>query len=1144
MPATTVARLTLTTSLLCLGLICTPWTLAQVIPTGSLDGEVRDASGAVLPGTAVTLTNVNTGEVRSGVTDGNGTYQFNLVPVGDHRLEAELKGFKKYTQRITLELGRKVTVNLKMEVGEVQQTLEVNTDAPVLETSTASLSTSVNNRFVNELPLAGRNPLQLAILTAGVVHTVPQVSSSLNDISNSSYFSANGANQRMNEFLMDGVPNNVSDRVAYIPPVDQVQELNIQTNSFDSEYGHSGGAYINVSTKSGGNDIHGSVYEFLRNNALNANSFFNNRSGIAKPVLRYNQFGAAVGGPLIKNKTFWFANYEGVRSVSPANSIFTVPTERQRRGDFSQTLNAAGQLIQVYDPFTTRPDPARPGRFIRDQFPGNIIPQNRLNVAATNIINKFVPPPNRAGDPNSGTNNVVAVLTTKAPTDNITARVDHNLGSRNRIFGRFSRSDTLTTSDYQIPVGGFNLNDRVQTSFGLGDTITISPTTMLIVNAGFTRWTQRGIQPEFDISTLGFHPSFVSALKQQVKVPRLNNSDMAFVGAIEGSWFEHTNTYAFSSNMTHVRGKHNLKWGFQTQVKQNNSVGANSPAGNFTFNRAFTQGPDPTSTGSAIGHGIASFLVGTPASGFTSINVHNATQSPYYGIYVQDDFRIFLRLTLNLGIRYEWNPASTERFNRSVNGWAFGTANPIEAQARANYAANPIPELPLDQFRVAGGLLFATPDNRRYAPTDKNDFSPRFGLAYKLTEKTVLRAGYGHFYSYWPAPFVRQNGFASDTPMVSTLDGITPVDRLDNPFPNGLSQPPGSSQGLQTLLGTNILVYSQFRHSPYNERWELGIQRELTTDTRVELNYVGSTAQSLYVGNSGAGSGGEMNRELRFLPAQYLALGSALSQQVPNPFFGLIPSTLALGARTISKQNLLSTFPHTAQLTVQRETIGRAYYHAGQATVSKRFSQGLQFLGTYTFQRQIERVQFLNDADLLPSKAIGDLWRPHRFTSAATWDLPLGPGRRFATQGGVAGKILGGWQVAGIYVFQSGQALLLPSGAVASGQDPRLGPDERSIDKWFNTAAFVVQPSFTLRTLSVRSDRLQGDASNNLDFSLAKDTDVTERFRLQFRWEMFNALNRAQFGAPSLSPSSGTYGRITNTVNAPRTMQFGLKFVF
>ncbi|HEU0004672.1 MAG TPA: carboxypeptidase-like regulatory domain-containing protein, partial [Terriglobia bacterium] len=250
---------------------------AQVIPTGSLDGEVRDASGAVLPGTSVTLTNINTGETRSSLTDGNGAYQFNLVPVGDYRLEAELKGFKKYTQKITLELGRKVTVNLKMEVGEVQQTVEVNTDAPVLETSTASLSTSVNNRFVTELPLAGRNPLQLAVLTAGVVQTASPVPSSLNDISNSSYFSANGANQRMNEFLMDGVPNNVSDRVAYIPPVDQVQELNIQTNSFDSEYGHSGGAYINVSTKSGGNDIHGSVYEFLRNNVLNANSFFNNR---------------------------------------------------------------------------------------------------------------------------------------------------------------------------------------------------------------------------------------------------------------------------------------------------------------------------------------------------------------------------------------------------------------------------------------------------------------------------------------------------------------------------------------------------------------------------------------------------------------------------------------------------------------------------------------------------------------------------------------------------------------------------------------------------------------------------------------------------------------------------------------------------
>ena len=935
-------------------------TLAQVIPSGSLDGEVRDATGALLPGTTVALTNLSTGVAQTIATNEAGTYLFNLVPIGQYRLEAELKGFKKYIQTITIELGRKTTANLRMEVGEVQDTVEVTSDAPTLETSTASLTTNLNNKMVTELPLAGRNALELARLSAGVVTFANPNPSALQDISNTSYYSANGANQRTNEFLMDGVPNNVTDRVAYIPPVDQVQEVSIQTNSFDSEYGHAGGAYINVSTKSGGNQLHGSVYEFHRNSVFNANSFFSNRSGTRRPTLIYNQFGAAVGGALIKNKTFWFGNYEGVRQINPSltPSIITVPTERQRRGDFSQTLGPNGQLIQIYDPFTTRPDPANPNRFVRDPFPGNVIPQNRLNPAAAAIVDTFVPLPNQPGDPGTGTRNFSKVLVSRQPTDNFTVRMDHVLGASHRIFGRFSRSDTPQGSEYLIPVGGgLNVNDRVQTSIGVGDTITINPTTLLTLNAGFTRWTQRGIQPDYDIATLGFSPSYVAAL-EQVKVPRLNNTgtptDMPFIGAIEGSWFEHTMTYAFSANMNQIRGQHNLKWGFQTQVKQNNSKGAGGPAGTFNFNRAFTQGPDPTAVGANIGHGLASFLIGTPASGSVTVNSFNSTQSPYYGFYFQDDLRISPRLTVNLGIRYELNLAATERYNRSVIGWAFDTANPIEAQARANYAASPIPELPVDQFRTIGGLLYATPDNRRYALTDKTDFSPRIGLAYRFTEKTVLRAGYGHFYSYWPAPFVQQSGFSAEPPMLSTIDGITPTNLLSNPFPNGIPQPVGSSQGLLSQLGSSVSLYSQFRHSPYNERWELGIQRELTNDMRVEVNYVGSTAQSLYAGSA---SGGEMNRQLRFLPDQYLSLGSALNQTVPNPFRGLIPATSPLGAATISKQNLLSAFPHVTGLQIQRETIGRAYYHAAQATATKRFSQGYQFLGTYTFQKQIERHQ-------------------------------------------------------------------------------------------------------------------------------------------------------------------------------------------
>jgi hypothetical protein len=1132
----------LKTALAALIVCCiSPAALCQVNPVGSLDGDVRDPSSALLTGTQVTLTNVGTNVKRSTTTNDRGVYFFNLLQPGGYHLEAERTGFRRFSQTVTVEAGKKLTVNVAMTVGDIQEKVEVVADAPMIETSTASTSTTVNRRFVAELPMSGRNVMQLSILTAGIVQMInPMDNYGLDNRSSVAYFSSNGASYRMNNFLMDGVPNQHFDTICYMPPADQVQEFNIQTNSFDAEYGHGGGAYVNVTTKSGTNQIHGSLYEYLRNDALNASNFFSKWNGQPRPALRYNQFGGAAGGPIIKNKTFWFFNYEGVRNLTPSNVLTTVPTSLQRQGDFSKTLDASGKLIAIFDPFSTRANPSQPGKFLRTQYPTNVIPASAINPASRNVLDAYIPLPNLPGNANSGTNNYADTLTNKIPMDNFTIRMDHNLGTRHRIFGRESRTNTPNDSPNVIDVGSA-VTVLTQNSVGIGDTITLTPATTLVVNVGFTRYDLVSTKKEVDLIKLGFAPGWVNSM-QQHKLAQTSNPDMVGYGASGGSRFDIGNQYAFLANMAHYHGRQNMKWGFQTQIRQINSLGSNAPSGAFAFTRAFTQGPDPNTSGSAVGNGIASLLAGTPASGNTTLFPTNSSQTPYYGFYFQDDIRVSSRVSVNLGLRYDLKLPGTERFN-NMSRWDFNVSNPIEPAAKAAYAKNPIPELPVDQFKVTGGLRFATPDDRRAANADTNDWGPRIGLTFKLTEKTVLRTGYGIFFDYWSVGDFGQDGFSSSTPMVASLDGVTPLNVYNNPFPDGLLAPPGSSQGLTTLLGTSMQVYPESDRNPYNERWQFGLQREFMRDLSLEVNYVGETAQSLYMGNRTSGSNGEMTRQIKFLPEAQLALGSRLQATVPNPYFGLIPASLTLGRSTISVQNLLSTWSQMGDLTVRRATGARSYYHALQATATKRFSHGFQVLGTYTFSKMIEKVQFQKDSDPAPSKAVGYLWAPHRITITGVFELPFGAGKPLLNQPGFMNKLVGGWQFSMIQTFQSGGALLIPDN-LYTGIEPRLPPDQRSVTKWFNTDAFKTLPAFTLRNISTRVPSLLGDAIVNYDLALSKSTKLTERFRLQLRGEAFNAPNRLQLGAPNMTPSSGSYGRITSQANASRSMQLGARLEF
>ena len=643
----------------CFGLVTA--LTAQVLPVGTVDGTVKDPSGALLTGIKVTLKNLETGVSRDTTTTESGYFFFPLVNPGRYEVAAEKAGFKKGTQEIIVRTGIRSTADFTLELGAVTESVQVTGSAPLLETTTSTVSRNVERRVITDMPLLARNVLMLTNLAPGITNNTPSGGSNgLIDIDSYSYTSASGANNRTNEFLMDGIPNNVSDRVAYIPGVDAVEEFTVQTNALDAEYGHGGGMYVNVTTKGGTNEFHGNLYEFFRNDKLNANSFFSNKSNAKRPVFRFNQFGLTAGGPVVKNKVFWFFNFEGLRQRTPTQYRFTVPTELQRQGDFSQTYNAAGTLFRIADPLTTTADGTR------SLFPENKIPATRLNTIAKNVIARY-PKPTSPGDPFTNANNYFTEVPAPYDGENYSARIDPNF-RQHRLFVRWSHNQGFPGTPTPWDIGGKGVgalegNNRAQTSIGISDAWVLSPSTVVTGQAGFTRWTQEGIHPEFDPATLGFPAALVSVMQQR-SFPRFDNSDMYYIGASEGQWFEHTNTYSYNVGVTRMSGDHNMKFGFQGQIKQNNSIPANRPTGQYTFNRAFTQ-PNAFVTGNNLGNGIASFLLGTPASGYISTNAATAPQSPWYGLYFQDDFRVTPKLTLNLGLRYDLMLGTTERYNQN-----------------------------------------------------------------------------------------------------------------------------------------------------------------------------------------------------------------------------------------------------------------------------------------------------------------------------------------------------------------------------------------------------------------------------------------------------------------------------------------------
>jgi hypothetical protein len=1177
---------------------------------GSINGRVTDASGGAVPGAEVTITNLATNTTTTTKTNESGEYTALYLTPGRYTVTVEAKGFKKLVrQNIEVRVGDKLALDLVLDVGEVQETVSVTSEAPLLQTNTASAGQVIDRRRISELPLSDGNPFVLSRLAPGITYTGDLKFSRPFDNAGTSSVVTDGAPGR-NEFTLDGTPNMASGgglgRVAFVPPADAVQEFKVETANFDAQQGHTAGANINVTLKSGTNDFHGTVYEFVRNDVLSGNDFFINASpsspkdenGKAKrSALRYNRYGATVGGPILlprfgeggpallngRNRSFFFFAYEGLKDVFPEPGQFTVPTLAERNGDLSALLS---QGIVIYDPLTARR--RADGRIERTPFPNNVIPQSRLSPIALNYL-KFYPLPNQPGDA-QGRNNYISPNPRSDTFHSESVRVDHTFTEKQRAFFRYTHNNRREArGNWTGVVNGIrptgNFLFRINNGATYDHVYTISPTTIFNFRAGFSRFWEPNVrqhQGEFNPASLGFSARTASFFGGASYLPRFRIRDDdgpfsplgdSFAG---GTSF---NIYSVQPTVTKIIGDHSLRIGYDFRAYRENSRPSLHAAGRYDFGTDFTRQLD-NSPSAAIGQELAAFLLGQPTGGLIDRSAFRSNQTLYQGAFVQDDWKVTRRLTLNLGLRYEFEGATTERYNRNIRGFDTTSSNPIEAAARAAYAAafaaNPslFPITP-DNFRVRGGLLFATEAERGFYRADKNNFQPRIGFAYQWGEKTVVRGGWAIYTVPFVMEGIQQPGFSQATQIVPSLDtGLTFRANLFDPFPDGVADPPGASLGLATFLGRDIDFFPvDGVRNGQAQRWELSVQRELPGQWLVELSYVGNRGYDLLTGiNSND------NVVINAIPRQYLstrpvrddAVINFLTTNVPNPFRGL-PQVAGTGlsGNTVQRQQLLRPFPEFGRIRTRRFD-GSSIYHGGQLRVERRFTRGYTILSSYTWSKYLERVSFLNETDTDYEKRISRDDVTHRLVVSGIWELPFGRGRRFGNNWrGAPDAVLGGWQVQAIWQTQSGRPLDLSDRNVFYNGDPsklRANISGSTLNRTFDTSGFyfsdaqvqtngVVDPAKqrndprinlanNIRTFPTRLPGFRGQPLNLWDISVIKNIAFTETVKFQLRGEFLNAFNHPQFEDPNTDPRNSNFGRVTGQNNLPRNVQIGLKLLF
>ncbi len=1137
---------------------------------GTITGTVRDSSKSVIPGATVTITNLAMGTAVTVVTNEAGLFQAPYLIPGAYRVEAELSGFKKYAREVEVRVNDRIELDVTLEVGDTKETVTVTAETPLLQTTDASLGQVVDARRVAELPTPHGDPYALIGLSGGVSFTGSARLDRPFEPTHIVGYAMDGTRGNRSDLTIDGVPStataNAGEVIAsYVPPPDLVQEFKVQTATFDASFGNTEGGVTNLSIKSGTNSLHGTAYLEKTPPKLFANDFFANASHIPLADFSYNRYGGTAGGPVVlpgydgRSKTFFMYGFEGIHESRPRNNgTPTVPTEAMRNGDFSALL-ALGPQYQIYNPFTRRALPN--GRYQEDPFPGNIIPKNLMNPVAKAIM-QYIALPKTAGLADGTQNFQNPALLETIPYASNTIRVDHVISNRQRMFGRVSWYDR--NSNYNNYFDNLSTGEWfkfVSRQAAFDHVYTLNATTVLNFRYGYN-WFVRGTDSNpdnhgFDLTGLGFPASYNDAIPADIRrFPRI--AITGYQGTAVGGELRPNETHAAIATMTKTIGTHAVRTGVEfRRYRETDKFFGNDQTGVFNFDATWTRGPldnSPTAPGS-IGQSFAAFLLGLPSSGSVGRSAQYDEHSSTWGVYVQDDWKVGDRLTLNAGLRYELETPLIEVQNRSVRGFDAAAVQPMEAAAKA--ALNPTATgVSREQFQVRGGLTFAAVDGqpRGLYETPKANVMPRLGAAYKLTEKTLLRGGYGMFYGFLGQRRgdVIQSGFSATTSLTPSLNnGLSFIETLSNPFQNGIQAPLGSSKGIETFLGQTVTFFDPNPKSPRMQRWQVGLQRELPGRWVGEISYVGNHGSQL-----------QTSRNLNATPLQYLSTSPVrdqatinyLSAAVANPFVGLMPQTAASTFRSssIARERLFRRYPQfDAVNTTTNE--GKSWYHALQVSLQRRFANGYTLGANYTYSKFTEATEFLNAADPAPSKVISGQDVPQRLTVNGIWELPFGRGRALgANVSPVANVFVGGWQIQGIYSYQSGFPIGFGN-IIFTGNldDIALPASQRTVQRWFNTDAgfnrvSAQQLGSNVRTFPLRLASVRTENVDNVDLSIIKNTMFAGGRTLQLRVEALNAFNHPLFPGPNTNPTAVGFGTISASTqtNYARRVQLMAKFLF
>ncbi len=1120
--------------------------------TGALRGAVTDASGAALPNASVTLTDEATHQVRESSTDGAGFYAFNALRPSIYSLHVAAAGFGSASRTsIALATQDFLTVDLQLSVTSAVDTVQVSTDAPLIDTSTASISTNFDQKRLEDIPVLGRNPYITAKLSGVFVNTGNPQFIRFADQNGTSQTSVAGGPVASNLYTVDGVPiTDTNNRPVVIPTIESIQDVKVQALTYDAQVGRTGGGVFNTLLRSGSNTLHGSIFGETRQSAWLANDFFANRSGTPRPDSPYYNWGAALGGPVViphlyngRNRTFFWIGSEGYIQTSPYTQAFTVPTELQRTGDFSQTFNADGTLHVIYNPNDTFTDA---GGVHRRPFAGNKI--TNLNTIGSNIAAYF-PSPTPGTNTYTGTDNV------RDHAQEVTVKLDQQIRPWWNVSGSYIFYEALQPLGnplHTLPGSYSYTYHRQVDAIQVNSTWIVNPTTVVTARYGTNRFPNliAEVSQGFDPATLGFPTSLTSQLQAKF-FPTIFFANYDQLGQ-NTSQLDNWKSQIVNGTVAKTAGRHNFNFGAEYRRIRMNYQDFGDAPGTYSFSGAFTQA-DPNSSDGKSGSDIADLLLGLPASGQIGITTQLRTYLDYNAVFAQDDWRVNSKLTLNLGLRWEAETGLKEDNNQLAVGF--------DRNATATLASG---------TQVTGGVLFAglNGNQRDIGDLSRTKFAPRLGASYQLTPKTIVRGGYGILYAptrYDPVAALAPGYTQTSNYVASNDNDQTPANTLSNPFPQGLLQPAGNSAGLLTGVGNAISTYDQNFHSPRVQQFSAGIERELPGHIALDASYIGTRAVNLSP-SPGASTPININQ----LNPSNFDLGASLSDQVQNPDY-IAGGPGILGQATVARSQILRPFP---QFTAANLFVSSAHadYNALLVKAEKRAAHGLNLVTSFTWSRNndssfaatnsiqspgFSAPQNVYDLQAEYSRSVTDT--PYRFVAGVLYDLPFGQGERYASGSRWVDELIGHWQLNVLPTFQAGFPVAVrqtsnPNSSIAGNgvQRPNvvsggsLGTKGSLFDRlngYINPAAFTASGPYSFGN-APRTTSLRGPGFENWDISLFKSVPVRDRATVQFRAQAFNAFNTPYFAGPNTAFGSANFGRITTQANFPRYLQLGLRIAF